>query len=170
MKVLFIQAGGTIDKEYEEGVEAYKFIITTPAFERVLEQVKPTFEYRSITAARKDSMDLTDQDRQAILEACEKAPEKHIIITHGTDTMASTGQVLSSLSDKVIILTGALRPERFYNSDATFNLGTAVGGVQALADGVYIAMSGRILPWDQYLKHPKTGQFLGSHERSFHNL
>ena len=165
MKILFVQTGGTIDKEYPQGAEAYKFVITTPAVERILAWVAPTVEHRVISVCKKESMDLTDEDRQAIVAACQEAPEKHIIITHGTDTMRATGEMLSVIEDKVIVLTGALRPERFYNSDANFNLGTAVGGVQSLEDGIYIAMSGRILSWDKYHKHPETGRFSASYER-----
>jgi L-asparaginase len=164
MRVLFIQTGGTIDKEYENGAEAYNFIITTPSVERIMSQVEPTFEYRILSVVKKDSMDLTDDDRQQIVEVCRQAPEDRIVITHGTDTMAATGKALSVITDKVIILTGALRPERFYNSDASFNVGTAVGGVQSMKNGIYIAMSGRILSWDQYRKNPKTGQFSATHE------
>jgi L-asparaginase len=159
MKILFLQAGGTIDKEYENGAQAYNFIITEPASKRILAQILPTFDYRIESVAKKDSMDLTDDDRQAILSACVDAPEDHIVITHGTDTMAVTAKELSSITDKVIVITGALRPERFYNSDAQFNLGTAVGGVQTLPKGIYIAMSGRLLTWDEYSKHPDTGRF-----------
>jgi L-asparaginase len=165
MSILFIQTGGTIDKEYEEGAKAYNFIITNPAVERILAQVSPTFKYRIISMTRKDSMDLTDEDRKAIVAACEEASENRIVITHGTDTMAATGRALSVITDKVIVLTGALRPERFYNSDAAFNIGTAVGALQTLSNGIYVAMSGRVLPWDQYTKHPKTGQFMGSKEQ-----
>lgn len=160
MKILFIQSGGTIDKEYEAGVKAYKFIITTPSVKRILDQVNPSFEYRIVSVVRKDSLDLNDDDREALLRACRNAPEAKIIITHGTDTMDETGKVLSAIKNKVIILTGALRPERFYNSDASFNIGTAVGGLQSLSNGVYIAMSGMVLPWDQYHKNPETGQFV----------
>lgn len=160
MKILFVQTGGTIDKEYEQGVEAYNFVITSPSVERILDLVKPSFEYRIVTAAKKDSMDLTDEDRRNIVMVCEQAPENAIIITHGTDTMAITAKELSRVQSKVIILTGALRPERFYNSDAMFNIGTAVGGVQTLESGVYIAMSGQLFAWDEYMKHPETGQFL----------
>ncbi len=160
MKILFIQTGGTLDKEYEAGAKAYSFIITTPAVERILAQVNPSFQFRILSVARKDSMDLTDVDRQAIVTACQEAPEDRIVITHGTDTMSKTGEALSVIKNKRIVLTGALRPERFYNSDATFNIGTAIGGVQSLPNGIYIAMSGLIFSWDQYLKHPKTGQFL----------
>ncbi len=166
MKILFVQSGGTIDKEYQNGAEAYNFIITTPSVERILAQIQPTFEYRILSVVKKDSMDLTDDDRRAIVQACKKADEKRIVITHGTNTMAATGKALSGITDKVIVLTGALRPERFYNSDASFNVGSAIGGVQTLETGVYIAMSGRILPWDQYLKHPDTGRFWARDEQS----
>ena len=160
MKILFIQTGGTIDKEYEQGVEAYNFVITSPSIARILDKSKPSFEYRILPVTKKDSMDLTDADRDSIVAACTQAAEDRIIITHGTDTMAQTAKALSHLTGKVIVLTGALRPERFYNSDAMFNVGTAVGGVQTLKNGVYIAMSGQLFPWDQYHKHPTTGQFI----------
>jgi len=67
-------------------------------------------------------------------------------VTHGTDTMVETALVLESIPGKVIVLTGSLNPARFAGSDAVFNVGTAVGAVQSLPDGVYIAMNGRI--WD----------------------
>ena len=158
--MLFIQTGGTIDKEYEEGAKAYHFIITSPSVERTLANALPSFRHRTITVARKDSLELTDSDRQAILDVCVSAPEGHIIITHGTDTLIQTGSVLSAVKGKVIVLTGALKPERFYTSDAPFNVGTAVGAVQSLSPGVYIAMSGLVLGWDRIKKDPASGQFI----------
>lgn len=159
MKILFIQTGGTIDKEYEQGAKAYSFIISTPAVERILSKAGPSFEYRVISVAKKDSMDLLETDRQAIVEACLNAPEKYIIITHGTDTMNDTAQALNAVKGKTIVITGALLPERFYNSDADFNIGTAVGAISALADGIYIAMSGMVMEWAKLQKDSTTGQF-----------
>ncbi|MFZ1622073.1 asparaginase domain-containing protein, partial [Dokdonella sp.] len=74
----------------------------------------------------------------------EAQPHRHVLVTHGTDTMVETAAVLASIKDKVIVLTGALNPARFQGSDAVFNIGCAVGAVQSLPDGVYIAMNGRI--------------------------
>jgi L-asparaginase len=71
---------------------------------------------------------------------------KYVLVTHGTDTMVETAKVLATIPDKTIVLTGALNPARFRGSDAEFNIGTAVGAVQSLPAGVYIAMNGRI--WD----------------------
>jgi len=73
-------------------------------------------------------------------------PTRHVLVTHGTDSMVETAKVLASIPDKTIVLTGALNPARFRGSDAEFNIGTAVGAVQSLSAGVHIAMNGRI--WD----------------------
>ena len=103
-------------------------------------------EASGLPALRKDSLHISDSDRELIRQAIAAQEAKHVLITHGTDTMVETARVLSALSDKTIVLTGALNPARFRGSDAEFNIGTAVGAVQALPPGVYIAMNGRI--WD----------------------
>lgn len=159
MKVLFVQTGGTIDKDYPKGANSYHFEITDPALERILEKVWPTFEYRVVSAMKKDSTDMTDEDRQAIFDLCQQAPEDKIVITHGTDTMPLTAKVLAGVKGKAIIITGALRPERFSNSDADFNVGTAVGALNMFSEGVYIAMSGRVLPSKYLRKDPVSGNF-----------
>lgn len=160
MKVLFLQAGGTIDKDYKEGAGVYNFEERDPRVEHIMESVNPSISYKVASVLKKDSQDMTDKDRELVLRACQEASERHIIITHGTDTMHVTGEVLSkNISDKIIVLTGAARPEMFYNSDAAFNVGTAVGAINVLENGVYIAMSGRVLPWDKIHKDPITGVF-----------
>ena len=160
MKVLFIGAGGTIDKDYREGAGTYNFVERDPRVEDILEHANPSIHYRAVSLIKKDSMDLTDEDRQMILRTCQQAPEKRIIITHGTDTMNVTGEFLSKgIKDKVIVITGAARPELFSNSDASFNVGSALGALNVLDDGVYIAMNGRVLPWDKIRKDPVTGVF-----------
>lgn len=162
MKILFIQTGGTIDKDYPKVWQAYEFEITTPATERILEVARPTFEYRHISVCQKDSMDMTDEDRQALLEACRNAEEDRIVITHGTDTMRQSAAVLSRLTEKTIVLTGARLPERMQQSDAAFNVGVAIGALQCLSPGVYVAMNGTVVTWDRVQKNPETGQFLVS--------
>src|SRR5690606_8801482 len=89
---------------------------------------------------------ITAEDRELLRATIAAQDEKHVLVTHGTDSMVETAKVLASLTDKVIVLTGALNPARFRGSDAEFNIGTAVGAVQSLPPGVYIAMNGRI--WD----------------------
>lgn len=160
MRILFIQTGGTIDKDYAEGAGVYNFKERNPRVENILKLANPSVDYRIVSVLKKDSQDITDEDRQVILKVCREAPEKRIVVTHGTDTMHLTGEVLSKvIDDKIIILTGAARPEMFYNSDAAFNVGSAVGALDVADNGVYIAMSGRVLPWDKIHKDPITGVF-----------
>jgi L-asparaginase len=160
MKILFIQTGGTIDKDYPTTGQAYEFVITEPASARIITKVNPSFDHRTIELVKKDSTDLTHEDKQLIKLTCHNAPEDHIVITHGTDTMSDTAQVLDDLRGKIIVLTGSMRPERFGNTDADFNLGTAVGALSALQPGVYIAMSGQVLPWRQVHKDYDQGKFV----------
>lgn len=160
MNVLLIQTGGTIDKDYSAHGLANDFIIAEPTAERVINKVNPSFAYKTLDLLKKDSSDLTHDDRLLIKQACENADEKLIIITHGTDTMTDTAQAIDGITDKIIVITGAMRPERFSNSDADFNLGTAVGALNVLEPGVYIAMSGRVLPWHLIHKDYEQGQFI----------
>jgi L-asparaginase len=159
MKILFIQTGGTIDKDYAKGANVYNFEIADPAVKRILESVNPSFEYEIVTIAKKDSQDLNEQDRDNILKACQNSPETHIIITHGSDTMDITAKILTTIENKIIVITGSSRPERFSDSDASFNIGTAIGALYNLRPGIYIAMHGLVLPWDKIHKNPQTGQF-----------
>ena len=160
MKITFIQTGGTIDKDYPKTTKGYAFEISDPAVKRILEKLNPDFEYEIISVLKKDSLDITEQDRKKILETCKKIKGDKIIITHGTDTMLDTAKVLNEIRDKTIIITGSMRPERFSNSDAPINIGMAIGAVNVLNRGVYIAMHGKIISWDKCKRDMKTGQFI----------
>lgn len=160
MKITFIQTGGTIDKDYPRTTKGYAFEISEPAVKRILEKLNPAFDFEIIPALKKDSMEITDDDRQKIYDICKELKNNKIIITHGTDTMMETAEKLSSIKDKVIVITGAMRPERFTNSDAPINIGVAIGSVNVLETGVYIAMHGQVLPWNQITRNMETGQFV----------
>jgi L-asparaginase len=160
MKITFIQTGGTIDKDYPRKTGGYAFEIGDPALKRILQEANPNFEFEILTVLKKDSLEITEDDRKRILQACMDADNDRIIITHGTDTMIETAGTLSSIKDKTIILTGALLPERFSNSDAPFNLGVAIGAVNVLKSGIYVAMNGRVYPWDRCGRDMETGWFV----------
>ena len=160
MHITFIQTGGTIDKDYPKTTKGYAFEIAEPAVKRILEKLNPTFEYEVISALKKDSLDITEKDREKILKVCEDTNSKRIIITHGTDTMLETAKVLSKIKDKIIIITGAMKPERFSNSDAPITVGMAIGAINILESGIHIAMNGKILPWNKCKRDMKTGQFI----------
>lgn len=143
-QLIVVTTGGTIDKIYFD--EKSEFQIGAPAIGEILGQLGVAFEFQVIPLLRKDSLHLTDADRALIRERVAALPQRHVLVTHGTDTMVETARVLHDVPGKVVVLTGALNPARFQGSDAVFNIGCAVGALQCLPDGVYVAMNGRI--WD----------------------
>lgn len=160
MQITFIQTGGTIDKDYPKSEKGWAFEIAEPAFLRILKKLNPSFESKTFSAFRKDSLKITDDDRKKLLTLCQEISSQKIIITHGTDTLLETAAFLEKIQHKTIILTGAMRPERFSNSDASINLGVAIGAVQILPEGIHIAMHGLVLPWQEASRASKTGKFI----------
>lgn len=142
--LIVITTGGTIDKVYFDDLSDFK--VGEPQIIRVFQQMNISFRWEVRQLMRKDSLQLNDADRRLIRDTIATSDAKHFLITHGTDTMVDTAQALAGFDDRVIILTGALNPASFIGSDAMFNIGVAVGAVQSLAPGVYIAMNGRV--WD----------------------
>jgi len=158
MHIRIFITGGTFDKEYDE-LEGKLYFKNTHLPE-MLDLGRSRVEVDTRTLMMVDSLDMSDADRQLILEQCRKAREERILITHGTDTMEVTARVLGSvIRDKTIVLTGAMVPYKFGSSDGLFNLGSALAFVQTLPPGVYIAMNGRCFQWDNVRKNRKTGTF-----------
>jgi L-asparaginase len=143
-QLLVVTTGGTIDKVYFD--DKSDFQVGEPQIGRILQELGVAFRFTVIPIIRKDSLHINDADRELLRATIAAQPMQHVLVTHGTDTMVETAKVLASIPDKTIVLTGALNPARFRGSDAEFNIGTAVGAVQSLPAGVYIAMNGRI--WD----------------------
>ncbi len=142
MKIKIFSVGGTIDKVYFDQLSEYQ--VGFPTVREILDGLPIAFEYEVESLLRKDSLDMDEADRERVLQHVAADPNPRILITHGTDTMIETAQKLSAITDKCIVLTGAMEPARFKSSDAVFNVGVAVGAVSSLPDGVYIAMNGRI--------------------------
>lgn len=159
MGITFIQCGGTIDKDYPKNIRGWNFEIGDPAYFRILEKIPQFQSFNSIALLQKDSLELTDQDREMIAETCTNCADSKIIITHGTDTLLQTAQSLATIPNKTIVITGAMRPERFSNSDADIQLGMALAAVQTLNFGVYIAIQGLIASYDQFDRDLQTGQY-----------
>ncbi|CAB9528928.1 Glutaminase-asparaginase [Seminavis robusta] len=165
-KILFVQTGGTIDKDYPRSTGGYAFEFGEPATIRLLDRLQPSFAYTVATAFQKDSLEVTDQDREELATLIGKASESRVIVTHGTDTMIDTAKYLllaknePLLKHKTIVLTGAMRPERFSNSDAPLNLGAAIAAVQlAPAGSVLVTMHGVVRPAQEATRDMETGQF-----------
>ncbi len=158
MKIKFFAVGGTIDKIYFDRKNDYQ--VGEPLLREMLKDANITFEFDFKSILKKDSLDITDDDREKITETVKKDKNRFIIITHGTDTMINTAKSLqSSVKGKTIVLTGSMTPARFRNSDAFFNLGCSVAAVQALPEGVYITMNGLIFTPDNVRKNIKAGLF-----------
>ncbi len=143
-ELLVVTTGGTIDKVYFDDKSDYQ--VGEPQIGRILEELAVAFRFRVIPILRKDSLHIDAADRELLRATIAAQEARHVLVTHGTDTMVDTAHVLEGMPDKTIVLTGALNPARFRGSDAEFNVGTAVGAVQSLRPGVYIAMNGRV--WD----------------------
>ncbi|WP_397573255.1 asparaginase domain-containing protein [Silanimonas sp.] len=144
-ELLIVTTGGTIDKVYFDDKSDYQ--VGEPQIGNILRELGVAFRFTVIPALRKDSLHISDDDRQMVRTLIAAQPQKHVLITHGTDTMVETAKVLADLG-KTIVLTGALSPARFRGSDTEFNVGCAVGAVQSMPPGVYIAMNGRV--WDPF--------------------
>ncbi|OJS99025.1 asparaginase domain-containing protein [Marinobacter nauticus] len=140
--IQILTTGGTIDKVYFDANS--KFEIGESLLPELLRESNIQDGYIIRELMRKDSLELTDDDRATILEAVRTSDCSRILITHGTDTMAQTAQVLKPLADRTIVLTGAMQPARMRRSDATFNIGFAWAAAQLLPQGVYIAMNGEV--------------------------
>ena len=158
MSLCVIAAGGTFDKHYDE--IAGKLGFGASVLPAVIVQSRIEQPVRLETLPLLDSLDMQQEDRLRILEACRRAAEKRIVVIHGTDTMPETAQVLGQAGlDKTIVLTGAMIPYEIAQSDALFNFGMAVGVAQVLPAGVHVVMSGQVFAWDNVRKDRTLGVF-----------
>jgi L-asparaginase len=159
-KITFIQTGGTIDKDYPRSTGGWAFEFGEPATHRILSNVETSFKYEIVTICQKDSLEINDEDRELMFRFIRDHKGKRYIITHGTDTMIDTALYLGEkIKKELVIITGAMRPERFKDSDAPLNLGCAIGGVNTLKKGVYVCMNGIIKPFDKIERDLETGMF-----------
>jgi L-asparaginase len=155
---LFV-TGGTFDKEYDEiGGRLY---FKDSHVGEMLKLGRSSLDIQVQTLLMIDSLDMTDDDRSLILKHCAESTRNHIVITHGTDSMEHTARVLgkAGIAGKTIVLTGAMVPYKFGSSDGLFNLGAALAFVQTLPAGVYVAINGRALSWQNVTKNKSTGEF-----------
>lgn len=156
-KLRIFTTGGTIDKIYFDAKSEYE--VGEPQIGEILREMGVTFPFEITSLMRKDSLDLTDADRDTIRKAVAAEPGSRVLITHGTDTMTETAEVLQGIPGKTVVLTGSLNPARFRGSDAIFNIGGAVAAAQTLAPGIYIFMSGRVFDARKVRKNRDKNRF-----------
>ncbi len=156
--IVIVTTGGTIDKVYFDANS--EFEVGDSVVERLLTQAHVRQAYEIVPLMRKDSLDLDDADRAVIRDAIADRAESRVVVTHGTDTMTDTAAALADLENRTIVLTGALAPARFAESDAVFNVGMAFGAVQALPAGVYICMNGQVFRASEVVKDRPRNAFV----------
>jgi L-asparaginase len=151
--------GGTFDKIYFDAKS--EFHIGDTQVNAILEEGNVTLAYRVEPVFRKDSLEVTEDDRRLLCEKVAACPSRHILITHGTDTMADTARLLATydIADKTIVLVGAMQPARMRYTDAPFNLGFALAAVQLLSPDIYIAMNGQVFHHSNVTKNRKHSRF-----------
>jgi len=158
MSIRIFITGGTFDKEYNE--LSGQLYFNDSHLPEMLELGRNQVPVEIRTLMMVDSLEMTDSDRELIADHCSKSPEEKIIITHGTDTMTTTAQVIArKVTNRTIVLTGAMVPYKFGSSDGLFNLGSALAFVQTLPHGVYVVMNGRYFNANNVRKNKETGEF-----------
>lgn len=157
MQLEIFTTGGTIDKVYFDAKSTFE--VGGPQIVEVLREANLDIDYRVVPLLRKDSLELTEADRDSIRQAVMRSAASQIVITHGTDTMIVTARVLAQIPGKTIVLTGAMQPARFRSTDAVFNIASAMVAAQLLPPGVYVAMHGRIYHPERLRKNSALNRF-----------
>ena len=157
MFIRFITTGGTIDKIYFD--ELSQFEVGEAQVQHILGEGLVQFDYDVVSLLHKDSIEMTDTDREMVRDYIAKDDASRYVLTHGTDTMPDMADALVDLPGKTIVLTGALTPARFRTTDAIFNVGMAVAAVQVAKPGVYIAMSGQVFAAGNVRKNRDENRF-----------
>jgi L-asparaginase len=157
MNIAIFTTGGTIDKVYFDAKGNYH--VGSPMVHELLVHARLAEIPEIVELLRKDSLEMTDDDRELIRAAVTACKAARILVTHGTDTMVETARSLQGIAGKTIVLTGALQPGRFADSDAAFNLGLAFGAVQLCSPGVYVVANGSVFPADRVRKNLELNRF-----------
>lgn len=151
--------GGTIDKVYFDAKSSYQ--VGEPAAKDILIRARAQLP-PIVSLLKKDSLDMTDEDRAAVVAAVVQSSAHRFVVCHGTDTMAQTAQEIAqaaNFKDKTVVFTGAFSPAIFRETDSDFNLGFALSAALTLPAGVYIAMNAQIIPAAQARKNREAGRF-----------
>ncbi len=158
MKIKIFATGGTFDKEYDP--VSQELYLEETHLPEMLQFVRSRLDISIEKIMFKDSLEMTEEDRETMALRCQEIEEDEIVFTHGTDTMTETAKAIAKHNlNKTIVITGAMIPYKFDGSCALFNLGSALAFVQTLPPGVYISMDGRYFKWDNVRKNKETGEF-----------
>jgi len=164
MNITVINTGGTFNKVYNPLSGNLDVPSHAKALEKILHSTH-NLEINVINILGKDSLDLTQEDREYLVQTIQSSNDENVIIIHGTDTMHLSAEfIASNVSDKKIILTGAMVPMSIDEVEATMNFSLALGFLNApIQNGVYIAMHGAVCSYTELIKDKVQGKFLRNH-------
>ena len=163
MSIRIVVTGGTLDKVHDPISESLTFADCSHVPDMLTDCRADDIVVEKLMMI--DSLEMTEVNQQGVAEAIKRAAEKRIVITHGTSRMAETAEFLSKIADdfadKVIVITGAMKPYSFFPSEPSFNLGGAVVAARTVPAGIYIVMNGRLFTSGNVKKNIQTGVFGG---------
>jgi len=163
MHITFLQTGGVIDKDFPKATGGYNLEICESAVTRILQNIPAGFTHDVHTVCRKEASDICLEDRQSMVETIRRINSSKFIVTHGVESMIETAHFLAAtkgLLNKTIVVTGASKPQKFLDSDASFNIGATVGALNVLGTGVFLCMNGRIYEANKVRRDGRTGLFV----------
>jgi len=161
MNITIINTGGTFNKRYNPIKGQLEVPSDNIALDKIIQSChNVTFEIKNVVS--KDSLDMTDIDRQTITDAVIESKNEKIIIIHGTDTVDLTSTFLKEqVKNKKIVFTGAMIPMSIDEVEATMNFSMALGFLNAdINEGIYLAMHGVVVDASKLKKDKSVGKFL----------
>lgn len=155
--IALVTMGGTIDKDYFDALSEYQ--VAETLIPNLIGRIGCDLEIETHEVCRKDSLEVTEDDRMRLKQLVESLSTVKVLVTHGTDTMVDTARFLGNIPGKVVVFTGAMRPSRFSDTDALFNVGVALGALRSLEEGVFVAMSGQVFEPHNVVKNRDKKRF-----------
>ena len=160
-KITVINTGGTFNKRYNPLSGELEVPKDSLALDEIISYCYK-IDFDVLNVISKDSLDMSDADREFIVKTIKNCKNENIIIVHGTDTIDLTASFIDeNIKDKTIVLTGAMLPISINKIEATLNFASAIGFLNAnIKNGIYISMHGSVKNYKKLIKNREIGQFL----------
>ncbi len=160
-KITVINTGGTFNKRYNPLSGELEVPKDSLALDEIISYCY-NIDFDVLNVISKDSLDMSDADREFIVKTIKNCKNENIIIVHGTDTIDLTASFIDeNIKDKTIVLTGAMLPISINKIEATLNFASAIGFLNAnIKNGIYISMHGSVKNYKKLIKNREIGQFL----------
>lgn len=160
-KITVINTGGTFNKRYNPITGELEVPKDSIALDEIISYCY-NIEFEVLNIISKDSLEMSDVDRELIVRTIKSIKNENIIIVHGTDTIDLTALYLDEkIKDKSIVLTGSMLPISINKVEATLNFSQAIGFLNSnINSGIYISMHGSVKNYKKLIKNRELGKFL----------